>query len=285
MFPAKRIDLPNLIYEYERRRIRYLADPSRYTLLVLIIGLVLAFATGNFLNRVINASMQSAEMIFRILFIMGHYMWVLDGVFGFHYALVAVRCIQQEMEAGRWDVLRLTAINEATLLNAKDVIAQTRAWRVMVWHSAIRMILAVCMVAPLALIPLTVLNQYFANVVMAFGVALLLAILTPYWLMRSMILVGLNAGLALDRVLSIISVVFGAAFIPLLTSTITLPNYFPRASPTWTLDPEFFYGTVTDILLKYGLSVILVFVVYRFLQVVLLRRAHVAAEWAFRPAA
>lgn len=58
---------------------------------------------------------------------------------GLHYMSVSIHSINTQMNTGHWDMLRLSPLDDDTVLRAKEAIAHIRAWRLMHIEIALRM--------------------------------------------------------------------------------------------------------------------------------------------------
>jgi hypothetical protein len=278
MFPSKIIDHPNPLYEYERRRIRYLADPQRYTVFVLLVGLGITILTYMVFLRTTGVR-YGRGFNFSILFWVrgGRYSWVVDAIFGFYYMFVALRRIHQDIETGRWDTLRLTLIDEKDVVKAKYAIAQTRAWRVMVWHIVLRMMLV--MVTTNALYGGILLRDgaYFTLTIVSLTTNLLLAVLTPFWMMQALTALGLYAGLLVQGNMALIVLFFTTIAVSLIQGVLTASSnpffYRPYLAGLGTSSAPQIGNVFTDQVLISVVTVILTFGAFKMMQRVSIFRA------------
>lgn len=166
-----------------------------------------------------------------------------------------LKSINSEVSAGRWDLLRLTALREEGIVNAKHAAAQVRAWRMMAVTVSIRGVSIILGLFIFAIVPLLVLRDgsFFTGVgqtllreplgtLLAFitlVLTLVVYVVEPYWRIKAMTALGmvvssyvLNTPLAtlagvgaifavwLAQIIIVAMLVFGLGF--LLSPTIFL---------------------------------------------------------------
>jgi len=141
-------------------------------------------------------------------------------ILDFASTLSAVSSISGEIVAGRWDLLRLTALREEGIVNAKHAAAQVRAWRVMAVTVSSRLSIILLGAFVFPFVPLIMLgdSSFFSGLgetfmrdpfgtLFAFAIlitTLIIYVVEPYWRMRAMTALGmvissyvLNAPLAM----------------------------------------------------------------------------------------
>lgn len=125
----------------------------------------------------------------------------------FASTLAAANSINGEILAGRWDLLRLTALREEGIVNAKHAVAQVRAWRMLAVTVSARMATVILGLFVFSLVPLFLLGDvsFFSGLGeslireplgMLFGFAILsltliVYVIEPYWRMKAMTALGL----------------------------------------------------------------------------------------------
>jgi hypothetical protein len=134
----------NPVFDFELRRIKHLGTPSRlwlYSVLVQVVpmallsaGYLLGFAHA-FQARVQAGNLgaiygfgQAWESASVLLFGGAVLMALLGDLY---YLMVSAYSINQQINNGHWDLLRLSPVSERAVLDAKEAVALIRAWRVM----------------------------------------------------------------------------------------------------------------------------------------------------------
>jgi hypothetical protein len=127
----------------------------------------------------------------------------MDLILDFASLIFALNSIAGEVSAGRWDLLRMTPINEQRIVGAKHGLAQVRAWRVMALVLYTRSAAIVLIVLHVFLLPMLVggssilmdmFRYEFFNPLLAlitFVIFLVVYAIEPLWRMRAMTAVGI----------------------------------------------------------------------------------------------
>lgn len=154
----------------------------------------------------------------------------MDLILDFASLIFALNSIAGEVNAGRWDLLRMTPINERLIIEAKHGLAQLRAWRVMALVLYTRSAAVVLILLHTFLLPVLVgdspdifreFRYDFFNMLLALvTVVIFLAIyiIEPLWRMRAMTAVGIAIS---TRVLYTIAFAFLTAFAAIVATWIT----------------------------------------------------------------
>jgi hypothetical protein len=108
-----------------------------------------------------------------------------------YYMLVTISSINRLKASGEWDILRLTNVTPESLLRAKYAVAQTRAWRLLIVETALR--LAAVVLAWEVFLSDMMPGNGLLLVSEALFLALLSAIclIEPLWRMRTLTAFGL----------------------------------------------------------------------------------------------
>ncbi len=135
------------VFRLDARRIRWghsIANLWRHSRRIFLVvnGIILFFwvlllaasATGR-LNQ--NDALIYTDT-FNILALFMFAAIAIDGILDFMCLQAALRTINGEVIAGRWDLLRLTALHERGIVRAKHAAARLRAWRVTMVIASIR---------------------------------------------------------------------------------------------------------------------------------------------------
>jgi hypothetical protein len=128
-------------------------------------------------------------------------------ILDFGSTLAALSSINSEILGGRWDLLRLTALREEGIVNAKHAAAQVRAWRVMAVtvSSRVATILLGLLIFPLAPLFLLGDSSFFSGLgesfirepfsaILGFAtlvLTLMIYVVEPYWRMKAMTALGM----------------------------------------------------------------------------------------------
>ncbi len=128
-------------------------------------------------------------------------------ILDFASLLSGVNSINGEISAGRWDLLRLTALREDGIVNAKHAAAQVRGWRMLAVTVSIRIATIILGLFIFSFLPLIMLGDgsFFTGLsetlvlepfAMLFAFAALVLtlavyVIEPYWRMKAMTALGL----------------------------------------------------------------------------------------------
>ncbi|MFN8420924.1 MAG: hypothetical protein U0528_17030 [Anaerolineae bacterium] len=170
--PHTMIHDTNPVFDFELRHLKWLAQPQRlwrYSAVIqmlpsLILSVIYVLVLNEWLHQWIAngrglTSFQSytfydAAALWIIIIMAASLLLALVG--GWYYLGVTVNSINQEMNSGRWDQLRLTPLAPESIIAAKETIAEVRAWRVMNIEVALRLLLLTLLLL-LLLLPFDVL--------------------------------------------------------------------------------------------------------------------------------
>ena len=240
MFPFTFIKTPNPLYEYERKRIRWLSDPrqlTRYTLILMIAAFVVSGMVDLALRNDPTLFFRRPRAVFNVNTFTSPITGLTDLstatgiVIGFYYMFVAMRSVNQDVQSGKWDSLRLTLVGEDDLVKAKYAIAQIRAWRFMVLYMVLAILVAMLgFVTPLR--PFFNTPDGLVNIVtLTRLVTVIGAILEPIWIMQALTALGLMIGLLVRGVINGLALIFMALIgLQLIQNAITiLLNLISRA--------------------------------------------------------
>ena len=217
MFPSTLIKTPNPLFDYESSQIRWLSDPKqlkRYTLTLLVLAFILSAVIAlvvrdiPFIFNVGQRRGAAGRVFFDFTNFLTDFNTVAGIAIGFYYMYVALRGVNQDVNSGKWDGLRLTMIGEDNLVWAKYAVAQMRVWRYMVLYIGLQVLVA--MFAFLMFrnfnnfnnpnsanfgLPDSVLIPWF----LARIVSLFQAIVVPLWMMQALTALGLVIGLQIRQ--------------------------------------------------------------------------------------
>lgn len=76
----------------------------------------------------------------------------------------SIGSISGELDAGRWDLLRLTLLNEQSILTAKYAIARLRSWRAWAVVSGLRVGVVAVLLFQISIVPLLYSGGYYSSV-------------------------------------------------------------------------------------------------------------------------
>jgi hypothetical protein len=251
------IEEPNPVFDFELRRIKRLALPNRlwwYGALVQtlpclavavlygvqLLGVVYAYNNGysstpsnyGYLYYSYSHLSQFYNMIsvWAAILLLAVGLMVIAG--SINYLAVSIHTINQQMNSGHWDMLRLSPLPDEDIYEGKLRTAEIRAWRVMNIEVALRLMLITLIVMVIMLPPNTlVLGQdYFSNSSIGgnlleslqrdtFYTCLLLVMLTicavvwvfePRWRMRTLLAMGLSLSSRVRNIsMSSVAALFG----------------------------------------------------------------------------
>ena len=159
MFRVPHFDVfeENPVFEFELSRIKRLASPDRlwlYSALIqvvpaLILLAVFFLAMNNYIAHYFQNNPSSGYYYYSS-FEQGASGWagILLAVAGIlflvgdiYYLAVSVHSINNEINSGHWDLLRLTPMDDEDIIEAKLATAHIRAWRVMNLEVTVRVML------------------------------------------------------------------------------------------------------------------------------------------------
>lgn len=210
------------LFRREVRRVRWGFSESRlrsYSLRVLLIAHLLMFLAWLLLSLAFSTPpaysyyQQSAitwfvygssSQVFLLLIIAAV---GANLILDFSSMLAALSAISGEKLAGRWDLLRLTALREEGIVNAKHAVAQVQAWRAMAVTVSTRVATIILGLIIFPFLPLFLLGDdgFFSSLRDSliqepfgtlFGFAVIVLTLTvyiiePYWRMKAMTALGM----------------------------------------------------------------------------------------------
>lgn len=219
----------NPVFDYELRRIKRLATPLRlwrYSAVVqclpsILLTIMYLLSLNNELRQwgkngssgyyyyppyYDNAALFALILLgFAVLLAIGA---------GWYYLGVSVGSINRQMSSGHWDQLRVTPLAHETIYEAKQALAEVRAWRVMNIEVSVRLLL-ITLIGLIITLPIDALveGQNVFSEYMLLGsilrsllekpittlidVALVLAVVVAYvcepcWRMRALVAMGLS---------------------------------------------------------------------------------------------
>ncbi len=188
--PHALILTPNPVFAYDLRHLRWPRTPTdlkRYSLTVLVAAALLLVGFW-LLARVIYGSLgdQAVFLCYLAIICIDLLMMIAGDVF---YMLMTVGSAIREIEGGQWDLLRVSLLQDETILYAKYAIAGIRAWRVMALEIAIRVagLVVLVLLNGYALFMLTV----TLPVSLYLFVVAVVYILEPLWRMRAAVALGM----------------------------------------------------------------------------------------------
>ncbi len=158
----------------------------------------------------------------------------MDLILDFASLIFALNSIGGEVSAGRWDLLRLTPINEGRIIGAKHGLAQVRAWRVMALvlytrFAAVALILLHAFLLPVlvgdAPSIFTSFRYDFSNTLLALVTAaifLAIYVIEPLWRMRAMTAVGIAISARVYSIVFALLTAFAAIVVTWITQVIIL---------------------------------------------------------------
>lgn len=251
------------LFQYELRQVRYpknLMSLVRLSLAshALIFSLLLGFTLWH-----VWRESQSNPFLFNhgLLFVsqVGLVSFLAFFVLDIIATLTAIQTIHSDVQAGRWDLLRLTLLSPEQIVRAKYAIAQLRGWRYYIVMTSFRLA-SVALMAGAALVEpgfdgLTVaqsLSREIAPPALALVVGALfwlglVYVAEPLWRYRAMTALGMSlsaretTGNAILRALAHLMfgwVVQGFAFTLALVLLAMVGDYAVRAPQEWGLTPQ-----------------------------------------------
>lgn len=224
MYPTPYSDyaLRHPVFRREVRRVRRGLSEARirgYSLRIFLIVYVIIFVAWLLLSLVLSTSpsyayypqsptewfvYQSSPQVFALLIVLTiGANFILD----FSSTLAALGSINSEILEGRWDLLRLTALREEGIVNAKHAAAQVRAWRAMAVIVGARVSIIILGLFIFPVVPLIMLgdtgffdtlgesffHEPFGTLFAFASLMLTLAVylVEPYWRMKAMTSLGM----------------------------------------------------------------------------------------------
>jgi hypothetical protein len=210
------------LFRYEIRRVRWAQTQDQLTnYSVLVLWLIPALVLSLWILLLGSATGNYARDTFiALLLILGiGANLLLDMV----SLTASLQSVGSDMQAGRWDVLRLTDLNSEQFVTAKYALTQVRTWRVVALVMSLRISLIAFLAIRLELLPALLVLAGYA----------LVYVLEPLWRMRALTALGvaiatrlrntiyaLVAGLAATLVLWVAQAIFVLTVVSWLNGSI-----------------------------------------------------------------
>jgi hypothetical protein len=233
------------IFQFDARRVTWIQSPQRLRAvrtnalvrahgLVLVawlglIGLAAIVNWGNFDgDAVLAASLVSVNVIVMIGIGAGT---ILD----FLSLQAALKSISGEKTAGRWDLLRLTALHEWGMVRAKHAAIRLRIWRFTTFLTQMRLATITLSLFTILVVPYLALGENtiwaglmetmtdapvsFVLFIITSFIALIIYVIEPYWRMQAMTALGMVLSAYIENVPMATMAAVGAMFAVWLAQT------------------------------------------------------------------
>jgi hypothetical protein len=128
----------NPVFALERRHLlwpRTDDEITKYNRIILVSSLVVAAAGWIIVARFRNNSADLAYFWELVIFLSAAFMLFCS----FYTGVMTTSSIQQRIDSGQWDDLRITLQSGSTVVEAYDALAQIRAWRLTLIEIALRL--------------------------------------------------------------------------------------------------------------------------------------------------
>ncbi len=235
MFPSAMIKSHNPLYEYECQQMRWISDPKqlkRFTVGVLLAAFVLAIVLAFVFHINLNALPRRVTPIFGVTSAVSIVTTAIMIMLGLYYMAVPMRSINQDVNTGKWDGLRLTMIGEENIVWAKYAIAQARVWRYMVLFIAFQIVITMLNFSFVRYIP----DNSLPFWMFSRGISLVQAVLEPLWIMQGLTALGVALGLRIRRQSTAILGVF------LCIVAVELAQLYMASAVGLLIRPLFYFG-------------------------------------------
>jgi hypothetical protein len=189
------------LYQLERRRVRWAYGDRQFlsnVLRVLALSVLLIVVAWMIVALLVQSTSSGFSSVY---FGQDVYVFIIAVTIfiGFTLDFVAMSAstgtINSEIQSGRWDLLRLTALNDVGIVSAKHAVSQVRSWRTMMMMVGFRLGLVLIGLF-LTLQPLLEFGGFevglnsFVNL-LVFLIMICVFVLEPYWRMQALTAVGL----------------------------------------------------------------------------------------------
>lgn len=200
--PQSRAIAEHPLYKIEYRQLRWAATLPRFravSIRSVVVSVLFILGVWVFFSWLLNSQINSSGLVYTSIWGSEIYLVLLALTFFIGIVLdfmcmsASVDSINSDVASGRWDLLRLTALNEQGILTAKHAVSQLRCWRTVLVMFGLRLGVAII---TLIFLVLPYLNNvsvdgYFFVTLFIVGLMLAVYVLEPFWRARALTAVGI----------------------------------------------------------------------------------------------
>jgi hypothetical protein len=186
------------LYKIEYKQVRWAATLPRFravSIRTIIVSALFMIGVWAFFSWLIarNVSYYYSYWGSEIFLVLLGLTFVVGVVLDFMCMSSSSDAINSDIANGRWDLLRLTALNEQGILSAKHAISQLRCWRTVMVMFGLR--LGVSIIALILIIVPTFRAAYFGSdmviTLIILGLMMTVYVLEPFWRARALTAMGI----------------------------------------------------------------------------------------------